>query len=202
MFLELIKKNKFTLATALMLLLAMPHIFNFIENRQGHTINDPLLDIIPATDLSVPIFIAMYSLALLYIVRCFGQPQLVFSFIRAYIIITCLRFACMLLLPMEPPAKMVELVDPFTKIFYGGKLITKDLFFSGHTSTMFLFFLLLSRPGDKFLAIAVSFFIAMAVLVQHVHYSIDVLAAFPITYLVYLYTEKKLSWMYLKSIFP
>ncbi len=56
-------------------------------------------------------------------------------------------------------------------------VLTRDLFFSGHTSTLFL--ISLAVPGRRarpfFLACTAA--VATCVLVQHVHYTVDVLAA-------------------------
>lgn len=74
-----------------------------------------------------------------------------------------------------------------TSIFYGGtgKFITKDLFFSGHTSIQFLIFLCFRNKIDKIVALAASVAVACLVLIQHVHYTVDVLAAFVFTYIIY-----------------
>ena len=61
-----------------------------------------------------------------------------------------------------------------------------DLFFSGHTGLPFLLALIFWE--DKFmryLCIAASIFFAVVVLLAHQHYTIDVLAAFFITYTIY-----------------
>jgi membrane-associated phospholipid phosphatase len=72
---------------------------------------------------------------------------------------------------------MIPLHDPLVRLFGPGKLLTKDLFFSGHTSTLFL--LALAVPGRiaKTLFVLCTAAVAFCVLAQHVHYAIDVLAA-------------------------
>jgi PAP2 superfamily C-terminal len=184
------KKFIATFFLALIMLLLMPYGFDFIQNRGGLKINDPILDKLPAFNLSIPIFILMYSLAILFIYRIIHDPNLVFIFVKAYITITVTRFILIYFIPLDPPNNLVNLVDPITNIFYGGKVITRDLFFSGHTSTMFLIFLVLNKPIDKFIALLVTFFIAIALLFQHVHYTADVLAAFPITWVIYKFVKK------------
>ncbi|MES2796854.1 MAG: phosphatase PAP2-related protein [Bacteroidota bacterium] len=175
---------------AILLLIAMPYGFDFIQNRGGIQWNDPILNILPSLDLSWPIFISMYCLALVFIFRAVQNPDLVFRFIKSYILITILRFILIYFIPLDPPLAMVSLVDPITKIFYGGKEITRDLFFSGHTSTMFLIYLLTENKREKFFALLVVLFIAIALLFQHIHYTADVLAAFPVTYLIWKFCSK------------
>ena len=83
------------------------------------------------------------------------------------------------LFPLEPPAGLIGLVDPLSNFFYGhDKFITKDLFFSGHTSTMFLLYFCLVKPVDKRIALLVTVLVACLLLVQHVHYSVDILGGF------------------------
>ena len=184
------KKCTNLLIISVLLLIAMPYGFDFIESRGGIKWNDPLLDILPSGDLSIPIFVAMYSLALLIIFRVIQNPHLLFQFLQVYITITILRFILIYLIPLDPPVGMVELRDPITKIFYGGKIITRDLFFSGHTSTMFLIFLILQKRNDKIIALGVTLFIVISLLIQHVHYTADVIAAFPITWAIWKYFGK------------
>ena len=59
-----------------------------------------------------------------------------------------------------------------------------DLFFSGHTAVPFLGFLLF-KDKIKYFFLASSFIMAFAVLSMHIHYTIDVMSAFFITYCVY-----------------
>jgi membrane-associated phospholipid phosphatase len=102
------------------------------------------------------------------------------------------RILTISLLPLNPPAGIITLKDPIANIAYGGNgiFITKDLFYSGHTGNMFLFFLSLQHKWDKIIALAASFIVGILVMVQHIHYSIDVIAAFIFTYFIYLGAKK------------
>ncbi len=69
----------------------------------------------------------------------------------------------------------------FSKFTFGG-----DLFFSGHTGLAFLMALIFWQNKTlRYIFLAYSAFIAVVVLLGHYHYSIDVLAAFFITYSIY-----------------
>lgn len=71
--------------------------------------------------------------------------------------------------------------DIISKFSFGG-----DLFFSGHTGIPFLFALIFWETKKlRYLFIASSLFFGTIVLLGHFHYSIDVLAAFFITYTIY-----------------
>ncbi len=66
-----------------------------------------------------------------------------------------------------------------------------DLFFSGHTGLPFLLALIFwDSKRLRILFIATSLFFAAVVLMGHLHYSIDVLSAFFITYTIYRIAEK------------
>lgn len=172
------------------IIIAMPFVFEIIQNRGGITISDPILAFLPAVDFSWPIFLAMYSLAIVLIYRVIESPLVVYNYLKVYIPLTVLRFILIYLVPLDPPQNMISLIDPITKIFYGGVEITRDLFFSGHTSTMFLIYLLLEKKSDKIFALFVVIFIPIALLFQHIHYTADVLAAFPFTYFLWKITQK------------
>lgn len=66
-----------------------------------------------------------------------------------------------------------------------------DLFFSGHTGIPFLFALIFwDIKALRYIFIGSSIFFAIVVLLGHLHYSIDVLSAFFITYTIYIIGEK------------
>jgi hypothetical protein len=92
-----------------------------------------------------------------------------------------------LLLPLEPPPGLVELKDPISNFFYGEEhaFITRDLFFSGHTSTQIMIGLILPGRKEKLLAFLGATTVAVLVLIQHIHYTIDVVGAVFFTWLLY-----------------
>jgi membrane-associated phospholipid phosphatase len=88
-----------------------------------------------------------------------------------------LRIAAMAATPLEAPPGMIPLHDPLVRLFGPGRLLTKDLFFSGHTSTLFLLALAVPGPRWKAFFVLCTAAVAFCVLAQHVHYAVDVLAA-------------------------
>jgi membrane-associated phospholipid phosphatase len=78
-------------------------------------------------------------------------------------------------IPLDAPLTILPLKDPVVEWIVTSPTLTKDLFFSGHTSTLFLMALLASRL--KPLYFLATFFVAVCVLLQHVHYLVDVLVA-------------------------
>ncbi len=163
-----------------------PYFYSFIENRSGTLIHDKVLQVIPPVNVSVPIFIIIWSTIVLFFVRSIRQPIVFGRMVLAYSIFTSFRYLAIFLVPLEPPVGILELKDPFTDIFYGGSFVTKDLFFSGHLGLEVLFLLVMTKKQDKFILGMACMLLAMLLLVQHVHYTIDVLAAPLFSLLSYL----------------
>jgi len=187
-------RNKTFVALALVaiILLLLPSFFAFIEKREGMVLQDFVLDAIPAKDVSIPTFVVIWSVVLLVFYRIYQSPRLFLVFAYGFILMCLARMLTISLLPLNPPAGIITLKDPIANIAYGGNgiFITKDLFYSGHTGNMFLFFLCLQHKWDKIIALAASFIVGILVMVQHIHYSIDVIAAFIFTYFIYLGAKK------------
>jgi hypothetical protein len=187
-------RNKTFVALALVaiILLLLPSFFAFIEKREGMVLQDFVLDHLPAMDVSIPTFVIIWSVVLLVFYRMFQNPSLFLLVAYGFILMCMLRVLTISLLPLNPPPGLITLKDPIANIAYGGNgiFITKDLFYSGHTGNMFLFFLCLQGKWDKIIALTASVMVGILVLVQHIHYSVDVFAAFIFTYFIYLVAKK------------
>lgn len=190
-------RNKTIIALLLVaiILTLLPAFFAFIEKREGMVLQDYVLDAIPAIDVSIPTFVIIWSTVLLVFFRIYQNPRLFLVVAYGFILMCLARVLTISMLPLNPPAGLIVLKDPIANIAYGGNgiFITKDLFYSGHTGNMFLFFLCLERKWDKIFALTASFLVGILVMIQHIHYSIDVIAAFIFTYFIYL-GAKKLSF--------
>jgi membrane-associated phospholipid phosphatase len=97
--------------------------------------------------------------------------------LQGYTLMVSVRILMMWSVPLEPPRGLLPLVDPFVQLFGSGTVPTKDLFFSGHTSTLFLLFLTARGRWLRLAFLLCTITVAVAVLLQHVHYSIDVFVA-------------------------
>jgi hypothetical protein len=173
------KKQQIVVGTVIMLIVVfiMPHFFNGIEQRKGIVLDDWLLAIISPRNVSIAIFAIIWAMILLIIIRAMRDPSIYIVYCWAYVFVCIARLLCISLVPLDPPVGLIRLTDPLTGIFYGNSNITKDLFFSGHTATLTLIFLCLKKRSDKIIAFTATITVAFLVLVQHVHYTIDVLAA-------------------------
>jgi membrane-associated phospholipid phosphatase len=171
---------------AIALLLFLPFFFALIEKRNGVILNDWLLQYLPAMDFSVLIFIIIWSSFLLVIIRSIQQPVFFLALLASMVLLTIVRIATIYLVVLDPPEGLIKLQDPLTSLTYGGRgiFITKDLFFSGHTSNLFMFYLCLQKKRDKIFVLLGTITVGILVLVQHVHYSMDVIGAFIITFIL------------------
>ena len=75
------------------------------------------------------------------------------------------------------PVGLVTLKDPICDLMYGSKCITRDLFFSGHTATLCILYLCSFKKTDKYYILFAIMCVAILLLIQHVHYTVDVVCA-------------------------
>ena len=72
-------------------LIALPFFYQATELRNGFLINDYLLREIPAIDVSIYIFIIIWSMALLTFSSFKADPQIFITFLWGYILINLTR---------------------------------------------------------------------------------------------------------------
>ena len=160
---------------------------DFIEGRPGSVLADPVLNIFNPLEVTWFTFGIIYVSVIITVLRLSWQPSQLLITFQAYIFIAVARMASMYLTPLDPPPMLIPLEDPFVQSVSTG-VLTRDLFFSGHTSTMFLLFLSCTNRKMKIFFLVGTILVGLLVLIQHVHYSIDVVAA-PF----YAYTCYKIS---------
>lgn len=184
------KKNSLSFFLALSwvvaLLFSFGPFFNMIEHRHGTRLNDFILSKIPVYDLSWVIFSIMYFVVFAGFFYALTIPKLLSKALLAYAILTTLRLITIYLVNLDPPAGIIPLKDPFFALVLAPKeIVNKDLFFSGHTSTVFLFAFMIPHSLLKKIFYAFCILIPAMVLVQHVHYTIDVVLAPFFSYYAY-----------------
>ncbi|MES2268944.1 MAG: phosphatase PAP2-related protein [Bacteroidota bacterium] len=181
------------------LLSSLPIYFSIIQKRQGVVLNDWVLAHLPAYDVSVPIFTIIWGMATLIFIRALYNPVIYINYVWTLIFINIARMLTIYFVALDPPIGLIHLVDPLTGVFYGNTVITRDLFFSGHTSTLVLIFLCLEKRNDKILGFIAIAAVMVLLLVQHIHYTIDVVAAPILVYLIFLGVRKLLKLDTLKN---
>jgi hypothetical protein len=158
-------------------LIAYPNFLNYIEQRPGVRFLDPILSVIEPVDATWITFTILYvsiSSAIWFLLR---EPEYLMIGFQSYVVLFLFRAAALMMVPLEPPARMIALNDPFVQFFGVDGTLTRDLFFSGHTSLMFLLYLTARRPRLRRLYLWLTVLLAGCVVVQHVHYAFDVFVA-------------------------
>ena len=167
------------------ILSSFPVFFQHIEQRHGILLNDPVLQLLTPHNVSLPLFIVIWAISGYSIYRAAQTPQMFLNFLWSFILLSLFRCLTISLVPLDPPSGLIPLVDPLSNFFYGKNFVTKDLFFSGHTSTVFLLYLTIPGRSDKKLALLATFIVVFLLLVQHVHYSLDILGGFVFAWISY-----------------
>jgi len=150
------------------------------EQRTGTQLNDFLLAVLPAYDFSTLTFILTYSALLIFVISNLPNPKRFIMAMQAYTLLLLMRTITIYLVPLEPPVNMIVLVDPVSNFFMNsgsGGYIVKDLFFSGHVSAIALFYFVAESKIIKRILLSLAIIIASLILLLHVHYLIDIVAA-------------------------
>jgi len=158
-------------------IIAFSHFLHFIEQRDGVILNDPILKTFNPIDLTWLTFALIYLSLIIFVITTFNKPDKLLIAFQAYGLMLIFRTIAMYLTPFEAPERILLLNDPFVQFFAKGDILTKDLFFSGHTGTLFLVFLLAENKTLKIIFLILTILVGSAVLLQHVHYSVDVFVA-------------------------
>jgi len=180
--------------------------------------NDPLFFWEPI-DFSIPTFLLTYGILGFYIIFHLYSPLKIIYFIQMLAFIVFCRIISLTLIQFDAPipidpntgeyllkvpanyagSTMIQLSDPIlNNIIYhksgiqSSKVIYThhDLFFSGHTAKCLLASLLFQNKKIKYFCIILTIIMATFLVLQHVHYSIDVIFA-PIVTLLTIFLHNK-----------
>jgi hypothetical protein len=155
----------------------------FATNRMGNPVKDIILDNIPTYNVDLVFFEGFALFFIFILLLIFVKPKRAPFALKSFSVFILIRSAFIVLTHIGPPANEM-IFDPGTiakELTAGG-----DLFFSSHTGFPFLAALLFwDDKVLRYIFLAISLIFGTAVLLGHLHYSIDVFAAFFITYGVY-----------------
>lgn len=191
------KKNIYFFITILVLLALVLGLFTrflqYVELRNGFAFDDPILIQFNPIDLTWIIFIMIYGGLVLALISLVKSPQVLTLALLTYLLMVIFRIAAMYTLPLNPPESMLALKDPLVELFGGGKTLTKDLFFSGHTATSLIFFLTAKNKIIKKIFLFLTVVMGASVLLMHVHYSVDVLIAPLVSFTAFIISKNILK---------
>ena len=111
-----------------------------------------------------------------------------------------IRTAFVFLSPIGAPIGMLDMgkLDFIFSRIMGDWTFNNEFVFSGHTGIPLLFFLFFETRGLKTVMLIGSLTMGVCVLLSHNHYTVDVLAAYPMSYSIYKFSE----WLYYDYIRP
>jgi hypothetical protein len=203
------KKNVFIFVFNFLFLFTSLNIFTqflvFNENRSYVVqLNDPILQSFNSVNLEVIAFTFIYIPLILFLIYASFRPHLLMMAVTSYTFLVWARLFSMYLTPLDVPAGAIEFSDPLVFLFGTGQPVMKDLFFSGHTSTLTLITLLAFNAQDfsdndiklkadkylKYFLLISLIIVALCVILQKAHYTIDVFAAPFFAFGIYVITRK------------
>lgn len=164
-------------------------------------------------DLSIPTFILTYGIIMSYIFFHLKSPLKIIHFIQMITFIVLCRIISLTLIQFDAPQivwstaeaalkdgqTMIQLADPILNniIYHANEFLPDqpiythhDLFFSGHTAKCLLASLLYKNKKVRIFFITLTCIMATFLLLQHVHYSIDIFFA-PIVSFAAIYLHGK-----------
>lgn len=163
------------------------HLCSYVEMRKGIRLEDKLLAYVPVVDFSVLIFLVLYTSMIAVVAAHVDKPRVIIRILEMHILVAIARQICILLVALEPPPDILSLHDVFLEnTVYPHQLhMTKDLFFSGHVASIWIYFLCSQKLNLKVYLGFATVLMGYMVLSMRIHYSYDVYGALLITTLIY-----------------
>lgn len=160
------------------------------------SVHDLILDALPTIDMNwISTYGIEWAIKFTYIYALFALPSYLPFVLKTFAMFKVFRGFFISILHLGPPFGMIP--DGFDNVF-ASNYLTKDLFFSGHTGYIFLSaFIFWNNKPMRYGFIAFAVFIGGTTIFMHDHYTIDFLAAFPITFTVYMISKTifKSDWL-------
>lgn len=161
------------------------------DSKTYLSVGDLILDQLPVVNLNFLFLWGIWGLILLmFVYPVFFKPEIIPFGLKTFSILIYLRCGFILLTNVGPPEGFYFNGGLVGGNFLADFMFKNDLFFSGHTAYPFLAFLVFRDHWIRWIFLVSSFVMAATVLLMHVHYSIDVFAAFFITFATYEISDR------------
>ncbi|HZV71074.1 MAG TPA: phosphatase PAP2-related protein [Saprospiraceae bacterium] len=181
----------FCIVSILIIVFYLPSFYGeVIQPKKGIYLNDVVLNAFTPYNWSVLIFTLIYVSVIQTIFSVARNPGLILLGLTTYFMVSLIRMVTMYLYTLEPPLDMIFLVDPLSTKFYPSGTFAKDMFFSGHISTMMVLVLIEKKKWARTVKIGFTLAISVMLAWQHVHYTIDLLVAPIVTYIIFYLLKK------------
>jgi hypothetical protein len=160
---------------------------NYVEARKGVQLDDSLLTFFPSFDFSAPVFLLLYTSLMMFVLSHLGKPKMILRLIEMHFLVAIVRQVCILLVALEPPPGIIVLRDMFLEntVYPHHSPLTKDLFFSGHVASIWIYFLCSKKTYLKFYLGCATVLMSFMVLSMRVHYTYDIYGAVFFTTVIY-----------------
>ncbi len=156
---------------------------NYAIREASNSVNDIILDNIPHFNVDFILNEGVMVVLGLLVLFLFLEPKHIPFAIKSIALFIVIRSIFISLTHLGPPLDRV-MMDP--EDFMSPLSSGSDFFFSGHTGMPFLLALVLwDNKVFRYTAFAVTLMFGTAVILGHFHYSIDVFAAFFISYTIF-----------------
>jgi len=162
------------------------------ELRDGYSFSDPILALFSPQDFSTAIFTITYGGLFAAILFKLKQPNALLQLMQAYLLLLVIRTVTLWAFPLYAAPDIIVLQDPFLDTLIYGGVKVRDLFFSGHTATIFLLAFTFDRKIIRGAFALAGAAVGVLLIWQHVHYSIDVFAAPAFAFFV-LWIQRKVQ---------
>jgi hypothetical protein len=153
-------------------------------------------------DLSTPIFVLTYGSILFFIVYHLNNLSKLVKLTQLAILVNLFRVISLFFVRFDAP-DMIPLNDPILNfLIYESTLDSTlynhhDLFFSGHTTNLFIISILYKKSIFRYFFLFITFLTGLFLVLQQVHYSIDVIFA-PFVGLIIIYIHNYFLYNYIK----
>lgn len=160
---------------------------SYVEARRGIQLKDTMLTFFPSVDFSVPVFLLLYSSIMACVLAHLHKPRVILRVLEMHLLVAIVRQLCILWFALEPPTGIIVLRDVFLEntVYPQSAPLTKDLFFSGHVASIWIYFLCAQRKYLKWYLVFATLLMAFMVLSMRIHYTYDVYGAVFFTTIIY-----------------
>ena len=159
----------------------------YVVKAEGNSTTDILLDNLPVVNTDIIFSEGAFSFIFLLLFLFILEPKIIPFTFKSIALFVCIRSGFVIMTHLAPPLGHIAVDFDRFRYFSSGA----DLFFSGHTGLPFLMGLLFwENKHLRSFFISCSVIAGVAVILGHLHYTIDVFSAFFITYGIYKIARK------------